>query len=804
MKRVAKRVLGGAAYVGFGAAGRFRQRSGRGEAPPLSEVRSILAIRVNLLGDLLFSLPAVAALREAAPNARITMAVLPYTADLLRGTGAVDRVVTVDVNGWRRPSAWLRGSAPREVMRSIEELRSEDYDLAVSFYGEVGSAIALASGAGLIVGYESEGYPGAFDIALPGYRYESGRHEAEYCMDLVRALGVAGMVQPAAIAADPLADKQVSAMLAKLGVDEAEPLVALHPGALNMAAKRWLPDRWAAVADRIQEEVGGRVVLVGSSSEAPLADCVRREMRTRPLVLAGRTSLMELCSLLRRSSLFMGGDSGPLHMASSLGVPSVSVYGPTDPANTGPLGNLATVIRGKAPCVPCYDLKRPATCWRGDLLCMSRISVEEVYEAAVRALDVKSGSDEIVDLPPGEPPRLPLHLGEGSGHDLFVAGSAASAVRGMDAHSPSSSTALKRILIVKLAGIGDMLTAFPAMEAIRRKYPLAEITALVTPQSASVLDGAGLVDRVISFDKYIFDSPGGFSQVKSLGRLLRLTQVLRSHGFDAAVLLHHLVTLPGVLKYAALMMGSGAPLRAGLDDGRGRFMNRVAKDRGFGAKHEVDYWLDVAALLGAESSSPAVRLDWGPDEEAFAGQAWNELGLQPGDRVVALHPGTGSYSPTRRWSPGRFAEVGSALAQEGLVPVVVAGPGEEALAGEVAAGIRRGASILKGTPTPRHLGAVLSRCLLFVGNDSGVTHVASAVGVPTVAVFGPSNHLAWAPYDPQGQSTRVVRVDLPCSPCMYRGQTLGLRYGCGDSRCLDQVLVSSVIEAARDLLRSRV
>jgi ADP-heptose:LPS heptosyltransferase len=195
-----------------------------------------------------------------------------------------------------------------------------------------------------------------------------------------------------------------------------------------------------------------------------------------------------------------------------------------------------------------------------------------------------------------------------------------------------------------------------------------------------------------------------------------------------------------------------------------------------------------------------VRLGWGDKEEEFADRAWRQMGLIETQDTVALHPGTGSYSPARRWPPERFAAVASALISDGLTPVVVAGPGEEDLAHEVMGAIEGWAALLSGTPTPRHLAALLARCRLFVGNDSGVMHVAVAAAVPVVAVFGPSNHRAWGPYDPGTLSTRVVRADIPCSPCLYRGQSLGLRNGCGDSQCLGVVHPEAVIHAARDLL----
>ncbi len=132
--------------------------------------------------------------------------------------------------------------------------------------------------------------------------------------------------------------------------------------------------------------------------------------------------------------------------------------------------------------------------------------------------------------------------------------------------------------------------------------------------------------------------------------------------------------------------------------------------------------------------------------------------------------------------------------------LVVAGPGEGDLARRVVEEVGGGAALLEGVPSLQQLAAVLARSRLFVGNDSGVTHLAAAAGVPVVAVFGPSNHRA--PYDPGGERTRIVRLGLPCSPCLYRGSSLGLRYGCGDPRCLLDLEPSSVLAAARDLLSS--
>lgn len=410
MKRATKSLLRAVAFALFGGWGLLRRAlSGRRDLPPPGRVRSILAIRLDLLGDLLFSLPAFGALREAMPEARVTALVLPYTAGILAGHPWVDRVIAVDVNRWRRPAAWIGGDAWRELRAAMAEVRSDRYDLCISFYGSVGAAFSLLSGARYLVGYGSEGFPFNFDLALPGRRYRSRRHESEYCLELARgvlsrrgagvqaaAVATSGPGRPSGpdaepatpatpeasrIQVDPAAAERVGVLLAESGAAPGDRLVALHPGALNMGAKRWFPGRWAAVADRVQRELGLRVVLVGSGSEAPLVEEVARAMETPAIGLAGKTTVPELVALLARCRLFLGGDSGPLHLASALGVPSVSVYGPTDPAVTGPLGPRARVLRSGVECSPCYDPRRAPVCRRGDLICMVEVSADAVFQA---------------------------------------------------------------------------------------------------------------------------------------------------------------------------------------------------------------------------------------------------------------------------------------------------------------------------------------------------------------------------------------------------------------------------------------
>jgi ADP-heptose:LPS heptosyltransferase len=358
----------------------------------------------------------------------------------------------------------------------------------------------------------------------------------------------------------------------------------------------------------------------------------------------------------------------------------------------------------------------------------------------------------------------------------------------------------QRILVVKLADLGDLLTATPALRALRRSFPDAEIDALITPGSASLLETSDLVDQLIPFDKFAFDRPT--QAARALPAALALGQQLRQRRYDLVLLLHHLTTAFGTAKYAALALTSGAPIRAGLDNGRGRFLTHRAEDHGFGERHEGDYWLAVAATIGATNPRPRLEIPISSGERAAAQRHWVDLGLESSPTAL-LHPGSGAFSLARRWPAERYVALGNRLASElGLRLAVLAGSatGESELARKVLAGLDRPAALIEGVPSPRTLAALLQQATIFVGNDSGVMHLAAAVEIPIVAIFGPTNHRAWGPYPADSARHAVVREPLACSPCIHRGHSFGRPAGCPARTCLDLVEVEQVLQAAGRVL----
>lgn len=360
---------------------------------------------------------------------------------------------------------------------------------------------------------------------------------------------------------------------------------------------------------------------------------------------------------------------------------------------------------------------------------------------------------------------------------------------------------MAEILVVKLADIGDVLTITPALRALRRSLPAARITVLATPGAAPALDGLPYLDEALLFDKFRYDRPWDALRPAALANGRRFFADLRARHVDTVIILHHLTTRWGACKYATLALASGAPRRLGLDNGRGWFLSGRVHDEGFGARHEADYWLQVVGLLGAETADR--RLEMAVPAEA---RAWARSRLPLGRSCyVAVHPGSGGYITGRRWPPERFAQVADALAaQFALQPVLVGGPGEEALAAAVQVHMARPALNLSGQTGLKQLAALLERCLLFVGGDSGVMHVAAAAGASIVALFGPTNEAAWGPYVPPGSGQRAVVVRAPgAAATLYVGRTLGERRAFADTSAMLGITTEMVLAAARRILAAQ-
>jgi heptosyltransferase-2 len=381
----------------------------------------------------------------------------------------------------------------------------------------------------------------------------------------------------------------------------------------------------------------------------------------------------------------------------------------------------------------------------------------------------------------------------------------------------------QRILIVTLADLGDALLTTPALHALRHALPHARIDVLTTPVGARALQHAhtgqasALFDDLIMFEKHRFDTPRALLQPPNLHYLWQLWRRLHRDPYDAVVIFHHLTTAFGTLKYAALAWASGALQRYGLDNGRGFFLTHRLHSAGFGAQHQVNYWQQLVALLGAQPTQATPTFRPQPEDVRTADHLLASI-QNPKSKIqnmIALHPGSGTYAPARRWPPARWAALADALIADGKEIVLLGGAEEAELQRSVLDAMRHADRVLNlgGRTTLGELAAVLRRCDLFVGNDSGVAHLAGSVGTPVVAVFGPTDPHAWGPYGgepwhsvdqwPNGVQVlrsgphRALHAAIACSPCIYRGHSLGTPNGCPDRTCLLRISVHQVLDVVR-------
>lgn len=347
-----------------------------------------------------------------------------------------------------------------------------------------------------------------------------------------------------------------------------------------------------------------------------------------------------------------------------------------------------------------------------------------------------------------------------------------------------------RFLIVQLADIGDLVLSTPALSALREAHPNAHITLLTTAHSAPILEGTGLADETITFDKHTFDSPRALLKPGNLRRTLALAWKMRRGGYEVTLFFHHFTTRFGALKFAALAWSAGSPRRIGLDNGNGFFLTDHIPDSGFGAMHQAEYWLRLVEVVGANPAPRPAIMGMGD----LLGRPSNETT----QKRIAIHAGSGGYSLARRWDAASFAQVADALHTELDAEIIlVGGAGDDNAAVKTA--MRSPVTDLTGKTTLTQLADVLQTCDLFIGADSGVMHIAAAVGTPVVTIFGPSNPQAWGPWTPQGKSI-IVRSAPECSPCSYVGHHIGLRNGCPARTCMRMVIADNVLEAARKVL----
>jgi len=387
--RASKKALSTCLYVCMCVVGALLWLGRRGKkfaplSPRTVQPRRILVIRLDLIGDLVLSMTVVRALKRTYPGAQIDLLALPSSAQIVRDDPDLSSVITYDPNVWRRPKALAQGRNWRAALSVIRRLRGRRYDIAVSVFGNWAAMLAVASGAKRRVGFGRESYPGFMTDSVAGRHWQPGErlHEVDYCLKLARAAGATVTPEdriPRLFVAASARD-ELDMLLHEVGISNDKPLIACHVSSNNGQSKRWPVPYWATLIDHLVGERGAQVVLTGAPGDLPLIERVMSRMEQTAFNLAGKTSLAQLAALLQRADVLVSGDSGPMHIAAAVGTPLIAIHGPTDPAHSGPVSPLATILRSGIWCSPCYNAKGPADCRFYTTQCMKNILPARVLE----------------------------------------------------------------------------------------------------------------------------------------------------------------------------------------------------------------------------------------------------------------------------------------------------------------------------------------------------------------------------------------------------------------------------------------
>lgn len=336
----------------------------------------ILVRATNWIGDAIMSIPALQAIRQRWPDAEITVLARPWVAELYRGQDFVNRVLAVKASSYN----------PIDTERAAKSLRAEQFDCAVLLQNAFSAAwLAWRAKIPQRIGYARNGRSILLTeaIAVPKHG-EVAAHEAYYYLALMQRAGwLASIpkVEQISLRVSVEASQEAEKRLRDAGSIAGKKRVAVAPGAAYGSAKCWAPERFAAVADGLVDDFGVDVVFFGSNSEIDICREITERMRHRAVTLAGKTSIGELAALFSRCHLFVGNDSGAMHVAGAVGVPVVAVFGSTDPKGTAPMTSNQTIIQHKVACSPCFLRECPI-----DHRCMERVPVKDVRDAAARWL----------------------------------------------------------------------------------------------------------------------------------------------------------------------------------------------------------------------------------------------------------------------------------------------------------------------------------------------------------------------------------------------------------------------------------
>ncbi len=341
----------------------------------------ILVRATNWVGDAVMSIPALAALRNAFPRAHIAILARPWVSGLYGREPFCDEVIP-----YTAPKGW---SGIAQKWTIARQLKASQFDCAILLQNAFESAaLARAAGIPVRIGYsrDARGWLLTHPVPVPA-KSETPPHQRFYYLELLRRAGLIpsySMNEPIRLAGATLAAIEGRKHFAEQGVTGA--VIGVSPGAAYGGAKRWLPERFAESAATLAAELHATVAIFGSHEERDTCQAVANLTAGKCINFAGRTPLAQFIEMAAACDVYLTNDSGPMHIASALGVPTVAIFGATDHIATGPTGDTGRIVREPVDCSPCLLRECPI-----DHRCMTRIDAARVAQVALNLVSITKG-----------------------------------------------------------------------------------------------------------------------------------------------------------------------------------------------------------------------------------------------------------------------------------------------------------------------------------------------------------------------------------------------------------------------------
>ncbi len=342
-----------------------------------TDIRKILVVAPNWIGDAVLALPAIAMLKHSYPQGEISLIGPPHIADLFQESPYIDRVLG------------CKYSTLKTLLLTASILRNKAFHMAVLLPNSMRSALlAYLAGIPLRAGYIKDSRKILLSIPVRTNKKIRKAHMKEYYLHIVREVATrTGRIiedtTPANGGLHLTREEKALALeiLHRNNILPDDLIVGINPGAAYGPAKRWYPERFGEVANKLYKEYGGKIIIFGGKSDGEISQQIAKAGNVPVLNMAGRTTIRELMALISQCKVFITNDSGPMHIAAAFSVPVVAIFGSTDPDRTSPIGEGHVIIKKDVACSPCFLRECPH-----NMECMDMIGVEDIMRGVEKII----------------------------------------------------------------------------------------------------------------------------------------------------------------------------------------------------------------------------------------------------------------------------------------------------------------------------------------------------------------------------------------------------------------------------------